>query len=200
MEHVVVCRSPSSIDHESLWYVTRCFRRCPLCPRGANHSLQFSIRRMNEHRRHYHVGYSNLMYEEFINLESVQAVQNGMKKSYVEQKKAIGQLDNDFRSESLLEARVGLLKTCIYYEQEEESCMVDPSLFVVADQKSPLWDELFNGVIKLFAKTEVLCRQPGSTMVRHQMMRNEENVVSSKVFHPVTTRSAKRYAYHVNLK
>ena len=165
-----------------------------MCPRGSNHSLYTSVRRMNEHRKRFHADQGPVSSEEFISFESVQAVQTGIKNSYVEQR--VKPLENDFRSESLFESWVGLLKTCIYHDEEENASIVDSALFVVPGP-NVLWDGLFEGVVKLFARTNFLCRQPGSTMVRHQMMRDEQSKVSSKVFHPVTVTAAKRYAYHV---
>lgn len=168
-----------------------------MCPRGSNYSLQASLRRMNQHRKNCHTDQGYLSSEAFLSLECVQAVQTGIKKSYVE--KADKPSKNDFRSESLFESTVGLLKSCIYFDQEEESCIVDSSLFVASGHRAQkaLWDDIFQDVERLFARTDLLCRQAGSTMVRHQMMRNEENIVSSKVFHPVTAITAKRYARHV---
>lgn len=168
-----------------------------MCPRGSNYSLQASLRRMNQHRKNCHADQGYLSCEAFLSLECVQAVQTGIKKSYVEKADKLSK--NDFRSESLFESTVGLLKSCIYFDQEEESCIVDSSLFVASGQKAQkaLWDDIFEDVRRLFARTDLLCRQAGSTMVRHQVMRNEENIVSSKVFHPVTADTAKRYARHV---
>ncbi len=175
-------------------------RRCPLCPRGANFSLQLSLRRMNQHIRNCHAE-QLITYEQFLNFETVGATQTGIKKSYVEKRASpFKSLENDFRSESIFEATVGLLKTAIYFEREEEACVVEAALFVNSKDKHQkgLWDQIFADVVQLFARADVLCRQAGSTMVRHQLMRNEQNVVSSKVFHPVTASTAKRYARHVS--
>lgn len=181
-------------------YVKHMCRRCPLCPRGANFSLQQSLRRMNEHRRNGH-SEQLITYEQFLTFETVAATQTGVKKSYVEKRAStFKSLENDFRSESIFEATVGLLKTAIYFEREEEACVVEAALFVNSKDKHQkgLWDQIFADVVQLFARADVLCRQAGSTLVRHQLMRNEQNVVSSKVFHPVTASTAKRYARHVS--
>lgn len=168
-----------------------------MCPRGENFSLQVSLRRMNEHRVRCHKE-QGLSAESFEHLECVQAVQNGFKKSYVE--KRVVPPKNDFRSEGTFEATVGLLKTSIYFEGEQESCVPDSTLFLDSKntEQKAMWDKIFIDVIKLFARADVLCRKAGSTMLRHQVMRNCENVVSCKVFHPVTERTAKRYARHVS--
>jgi len=173
-------------------------RRCPLCPRGANFSLQASLRRMNEHRVRCHPTEQGLSSESFITLESVEAIQNGIKNSYVE--KRVRPKPNDFRSEGTFEATVGLLKTSIYFDGEEESCVPDSTLFLDSKntEQKAMWDKIFTDVVQLFARADVLCRQAGSTMLRHQVMRNCENVVSCKVFHPVTERTARRYARHVS--
>lgn len=153
---------------------------------------------MNEHIKRCHPERLRLSVEDFNKLETVSATQSGPKNSYIELG-ATQLVQNDFRSESLLESRLGLLKSCIFHDQEEEACMVDSALFVKPDQKE-LWDTLFAGVLAMFARADFLCRQIGSTQVRHQMMRDEEGKVSAKVFHPVTPRTAHRYAYYVRIQ
>jgi hypothetical protein len=169
-----------------------------LCPRGANFSLQLSLRRMNQHIRKCHGEQGYLSSEKFITLEGVQAVQNGIKNSYVEKREL--PLVNDFRSEGTFEETVGLLKTSIYFDGEEEACVPDSSWFIDSKntEQKAVWDKIFTDVVTLFARADVLCRQIGSTMVRHQVMRDHENRVSCKVFHPVTESTAKRYARHVS--
>jgi len=169
-----------------------------MCPRGANFSLQLSLRRMNEHIRKCHAEQQCLSSETFITLESVQAVQNGIKNSYVE--KSERPLVNDFRSEGTFEATVGLLKTSIYFDGEEEACVPDSSLFLDSQntEQKAIFHKIFTDVIRLFARADLLCTQAGSTMLRHQVMRDHENRVSCKVFHPVTESTAKRYARHVS--
>jgi hypothetical protein len=153
---------------------------------------------MNEHIKKCHPDRPGLSAEDFDKLERATATQSGPKNSYIELS-ATPLVQDDFRSESLLESRLGLLKSCIFYDEEEEACLADSALFVKPAQKV-LWDTLFAGVLAVFARADFLCRQIGSTQVRHQMMRDEKGKVSAKVFHPVTQRTAHRYAYYVRIQ
>jgi hypothetical protein len=139
---------------------------------------------MNEHIRASHIGHGTISKEEFERLELVLGTKSGRHKSYVEHSNRPPLIsDSGFRSESLFESRVGLLKSCVFHDGEEEECLVNATLSAQ--------------VIAIFARADHLCKQIGSTSVRHQLMRNDENSVSAKVFHPVTRRTCVRYATNV---
>jgi hypothetical protein len=146
---------------------------------------------MNEHIRASHIGHGTISKEEFERLDMVLGSKIGRHKSYVEHSNRPALiLDSGFRSESLFESRVGLLKSCVFHDGEEEQCVVNATFF------SP--EEAYSAqVIAIFARADHLCKQIGSTSVRHQLMRNDENSVSAKVFHPVTRRTSVRYAINV---
>jgi len=170
--------------------------RCPWCPRGADYSLQTEVRRMNVHIKTFHSEESLISREEFEALDKVMATKSGIKKSFVEQCQQ-QKSDNGFRSESLFEARVGMLKSCFFYDGEEERCLVNVTFLCRDEEKNVEKQQLHDSVIAMFARADALCKAIGSTMVRHQVMRNAENQVTPKVFHPVTKRTAHRYATHV---
>ena len=153
---------------------------------------------MNEHIKASHHGHECISKDQFERMEIVLGTKTGCHKSYVEHV-SIPRLarDNGFRSESIFESRIGLLKSCIFHEGEEEQCIVNAT-FVSRDKENNAEKDTYSTqVIAIFARANHLCKQNGSTMVRHQVMRTDENTVSAKVFHPVTQRTAVRYAINV---
>lgn len=172
---------------------------------------------MNEHIKTSHIGHQCISRDEFERLEMVLGTRSGRHKSYVEHSSDPTMVwDSGFRSESIFEARVGLLKSCFFHAGEEEKCVVNATFFCREKEKEAAKALLSTQVIAIFARygsvrsmhqlchhrlhrADHLCRQPGSTMVRHQLMRTGENTVSPKVFHPVTQKSAARYAINVIL-
>ena len=125
--------------------------------------------------------------DEFLALESVTASKSGKKRSWVESRQEI---QDDFRSESNLESRLGLLNSCVFFDGEEKELELG-SFFLDPEQANPYMD----GVLQVIERAEVLCRQPGSTLVRQHMRRDAENKISAKVFAPVaTSKVAIRYA------
>jgi hypothetical protein len=172
---------------------------------------------MNEHIKTSHIGNQCISRDEFESLEMVVGTRSGRHKSYVEHFSDTNMnWDSGFRSESIFEARVGLLKSCFFHEGEEEKCVVNATFFCREKEKDAAKALLTTQVIAIFARygsgrpmhqlyhhrlhrADHLCRQIGSTMVRHQLMRTGENTVSAKVFHPVTQTTAKRYATNVIL-
>ena len=88
-----------------------------MCIQGSIGSLQSDLRRMNEHRKLIH-GAVSLNKEQLNLLEQVPATKASQRTSWTEVKMEV---EDDFRSESLLESRLGLLKTCVFFEGEEEA-------------------------------------------------------------------------------
>ena len=169
-----------------------------MCPHGADYSLQLEVRRMNEHIKASHIGHGTISKEEFERLELVLGSKSGRHKSYVEHSNRPALiLDSEFRSESLFESRVGLLKSCVFHDGEEEQCVVNATFFSPEKEKNAAKEAFSAQVIAIFARADHLCKQIGSTSVRHQLLRTDENSVSAKVFHPVTRRTSVRYAINV---
>jgi hypothetical protein len=153
------------------------------------HSLQKDLRRMNEHIKREHQ-ISLLSHDQFMELEVVNASKVGPKKSFQEVQPQI--LPDSFRSESKFEVRVGLLSSsCVFLGDEDRLHALQSFFYCNNAAQNPF----IEGVISLFERAVYLCRQPGSTLVRQQMMRSAENVVNSKVFKPI--QNPKSYAVHV---
>lgn len=72
---------------------------------------------MNEHRKLIHEVVP-LNKEQLDLLEQVPATKASQRKSWTEVKTVV---EDDFRSESLLESRLGLLKTCVFFQGQEEA-------------------------------------------------------------------------------
>ena len=110
-----------------------------MCPHGADFSLQLEVRRMNEHIKASHIGHGTISREEFERLELVLGSKSGRHKSYVEHSNRPALiLDSGFRSESLFESRVGLLKSCVFHDGEEEQCVVNATFFSPEKEKNAI--------------------------------------------------------------
>ena len=142
---------------------------------------------MNQHRKK-HIGASYLSIAEFNGLERVQATKTGLKQSCEEKKEMAAE---DFRSESLMEARVGLLRTSLFFDGEIErlSSSALKGCFL-QDGDNPF----FESVLVLLTRAERLCRAAGSALCRQHAVRAMNGEISAKVFFPVTTGTARRYA------
>ncbi len=168
--------------------------RCSLCPFNVSYSLQATLRRLNEHRKTH--GAAPLTSIEFAGLERVEATQTGLKHSWV-QVKPLVQIPDDFRSESLLESRLALLKSSLFFDGElEGDSHADVSKFF--QKTSSLSENPFLvSVLSLFERTDKLCRTAGSSTCRQHAMRNCEGVVTAKCFETVTPKTQKVYAKSV---
>jgi hypothetical protein len=106
------------------------------------------------------------------------------------------EVTRDFRSESDMEARLGLLSSSLLYLGKERDLKAEKSYFY----KYPA-DGIVNpfraGVMEVFERAATLCTDSGSTHVRQQMMRDETNSVGSKTFRLVKPKSHDRYATNV---
>lgn len=132
---------------------------------------------MNEHRKLNHAAVP-LNKEEFLVLEKVSATKAGKKMSWVEVKHVAA---DDFRSESQLESRLGLLKSCVFFEGEEAE-IENGSFFWNEQEQNPFLDP----VIKLLERAQVLCSRAGSTLVRQHMKRDVDNKINATVFMPIS--------------
>ena len=160
-----------------------------------SYSLHATIRRLNEHRKTH--GAAPLTSIEFASLERVEATQTGLKHSWVQVKPPLVQAPDDFRSESLLESRLSLLKSSLFFDGElEGDSHADISKFF--HQSASLPENPFLGsVLSLFERTEKLCRTAGSSICRQHAMRNCEGVITTKCFQTVTSKSQRVYAISV---
>lgn len=132
--------------------------------------------------------------EQFKQLKRVQATKTGLKRSWL-QVTVTSTQPEDFRSSSLLECRLGLLKTCLFFQGEEESVAgaAVAASFFIGDHVNPFRQ----GVEALFLRTARICRSAGSTLCRQQALRDGQGCVSSKVFDTVTPVTIRRYAASV---
>lgn len=161
-----------------------------MCIQGSIGSLQSDLRRMNEHRKLIHEVVP-LNKEQLDLLEQVPATKASQRKSWTEVKTVV---EDDFRSESLLESRLGLLKTCVFFQGQEEA-LETGDFFWRGQDSNPFIQE----VIQIFERAETLCGRPGSSLVRQQAKRDAENNISAKVFMPVSRRKTlNRYAETVS--
>jgi hypothetical protein len=146
---------------------------------------------MNQHLQKIH-GAPPITSDQFHRLESVMAMKDGPKGSYVEKKEEI--LAEDPRSESLFESRIGLLNSSLLYLGNERHMTCDRTFFFKFEGKQ---NPFFQGVMDIFERARILCTKPGSTLVRQQMMRNAENLVTCKVFLPIFQKTMLKYAIQV---
>jgi hypothetical protein len=165
-----------------------------MCAKGKTYSLQKELRRMNEHLKTVHDA-APISMATFLVLEVVNATNTGPHHSYVEID-VFDEATRDFRSESDMEARVGLLSSSLLYLGKERDLKAEKNYFY----KYPA-DGIVNpfraGVMEVFERAATLCTDSGSTHVRQQMMRDEKNIVGSKTFRLVKPKSHDRYATNV---
>ena len=158
---------------------------------GARHSLHLDLRRMNEHMRNVHER-TGMNGEEFRMLQTVAAAKTGAKGAY-EAIKLVRTQDN-FRTESVFEAKVGLLKSCFFFQSEEEALVEDGGVWWAGKGKAnPFCVE----VLAIFKLAREICDRAGSTLVRQHAVRDAENQIHPKVFLPVQDRAATYYAKSV---
>jgi len=165
-----------------------------MCVKNAHFSLQKDIRRMNQHRASAHQA-PIISLEELQGFETCEANKSGPKKSYKQvQVTVVTPVVEDFRSESLLEHRVGLLKWDSLFNEGEGVGMPDKSMFhCVDDGVNPFFDE----VVEYLGQAQRACRKPGCELLRQQAMRDEEGIVSAKSFHVIQEDSARHYATNI---
>jgi hypothetical protein len=149
---------------------------------------------MNTHLKTVHEA-APISMDTFLVLEVVNATNTGPHHSYVEID-VFDEVTRDFRSESDMEARVGLLSSSLLYLGKERDLKAEKSYFY----KYPA-DRIVNpfraGVMEVFERAATLCTDSGSTHVRQQMMRDETNSVGSKTCRLVKPKSHDRYATNV---
>lgn len=145
---------------------------------------------MNQHLKGVH-GRSLINLDRLKQLDRAQATKTGLKRSWL-QVRGTSTQPEDFRSTSLLECRLGLLNSCLFFQGEEDSVAgaAIASCFFVGEQANPFR----SGIEALFLRTARLCRSAGSTLCRQQALRDGEGRVGTKVFDTVTPVTTRRYA------
>ena len=162
--------------------------RCDLCAKNAPYSLQSDLRSMNVHRKHIHLGSIPLV--SLLALETCQADRTGKKNSLVEVAAADPPTTN-YRNESHLEAKVGLVKsTIIFFEGEESEMGPEVGLYFPKHPDNPH----YKAVLEFLLHADSLCLRSGSDHCRQQALRDCEGNTSAKVFHPVQAKTAQNYA------
>ena len=138
---------------------------------GAQHCLHPSLRRMNEHIKNRHEGGTGLSGEQFGALATIQASKSGHKASWIEilPTKTAAREQEDYRSESILESKLRLLKTYIFHIGEENSSEHGDFFCKIGDTNMFKED-----VVSLMTNTTRLCQNAGAEIVRQQAMRNAE--------------------------
>jgi hypothetical protein len=190
----VVCqgRFLGNVVRQLLKYINNtCLCRCPFCQKDAPYSLQKDVRRMNQHLQKIHDAQS-ITSDQFQKLDSVMATKDGPKGSFVEVKEQV--VAEDPRSESTFESRVGLLNSGLLFLGDEHHMACNLSFFFKFEG---LGNPFLEGVMEIFQKAFHICKRPGSTLVRQQMMRNADSLVTCKVFIPICQKTIPKYAIQV---
>jgi hypothetical protein len=147
---------------------------------------------MNEHLKNVHE-HNGMNAQDFDLLPTVAAAKTGAKGSY-EPIKVIGvRTPDNFRTESVFEARVGLLKSCFFFEGEEEALLEGAVWWDGKAKENPFFAE----VLTMLTEARDMCNRAGSTLVRQHAVRDASNEIHAKVFLPVQERAARHYAKSV---
>lgn len=162
-----------------------------MCEVGSQFSLHLGIRTMNEHMKNVHVqvGFNS---QQFQDLPTVAATKTGPKRSYVAVQ--VVRAPDDFRTESVFEGKVGLLKSCFFHQSEEQALVEDKAVWWTGKGKQ---NPYYTQVLAIFEAARNMCDRPGSTHVRQHAVRDAANEIHPKVFLPVQARAASYYAKSV---
>lgn len=159
---------------------------------GSQFSLHIDFRTMNEHLRNVHDPHVGFNRDQFKELQTVEGTKTGPKRSYVAV--PVVRAPDDFRTESVFEGKVGLLKSCFYHTGEEQSLVEEKAVWWTGKGKD---NPYFNQVLAILNAARDMCDRPGSTHVRQHAVRDAGNAISPKVFLPVQKRAASYYAKSV---
>jgi hypothetical protein len=170
--------------------------RCNLCQRNSPYSLQIDLRRMNSHRANTHQTPS-INSDELERFESCHADRSGPKNSYKEVSTTLAHpTPEDFRSESIHEHRLGLLRYGCIFNDGESGRGYDISMFHVLGpklEKNPYLED----VTAFLDYGNVACNKKGSHLLRQQMLRNAGGQISALTFRCVQPDALKTYAANV---
>ncbi len=155
--------------------------------------MQKDLKRMNEHINRVHQA-SSLTREEFEALTYVTASKSGPHNSFREPQESSSEDDDDFRTESVFEAKLGLLSSSLVISDGESLSVPRQSPFFANGSGI---NPYLKSTLELFERAHALCGRAGCTLVRQQAARNFEGKVTCKGFQPVTLKTAERYASNV---
>lgn len=162
-----------------------------MCEHGARHSLHVGIRRMNEHMLNIHGRTSGFNAEDFKVLPTVAASKTGTRGSYEAIQSIVDVTTPDsFRTESVFEAKVGLLKSCFFFDGEEDALLEGEVWWGGKAKENPFFPE----VLAMLNEARDMCNRAGSTLVRQHAVRDASNEIHAKVWLPVQDRAARSYA------
>lgn len=148
---------------------------------------------MNEHRQSEH-GASITSSEELQGFQTCLGTKSGPRRSFQEVKVVLTPVVENFRAESLLEHKVGLLKWDSLFKEGEGDEMPNKSMFhCVEDGVNPYFEE----VVTYLGLANKACRERGCELLRQQMMRNEEGTIGAKSFNVIQEGSARHYAANI---
>lgn len=163
--------------------------RCPHCTRNASGSLHGNLRRMNEHIARIHQEKTALTSDEFRALEACEASKPANKASYLEV--VAGEIQEDFRHESVFEMNAGLLKcNVMFFDGEQRAIGPECRQFFFAGAANPVFEE----VLSFLSLAGSLCQHSGSSLCRQQAMRNCDGMTTTKTFSPIQPQALKKYA------
>lgn len=155
--------------------------------------MQRDLRRMNEHLKRAH-GATGLTREEFDQLESCQSNKIRPNGSYhIAEKGLPSIIEDDFRSESSLEMKLGFLKSDIILFQGEKD-KIGRECFKYFYHHETVRNPFFDDVLAFLETGKRLCNEAGSSLCRQLCMRNSEGHCSHKSFSPVQPRTIRKYA------
>jgi hypothetical protein len=148
---------------------------------------------MNEHRQSAH-GASITSSEELQSFQTCLATKSGPRQSFQEVKVLLTPVVEDFRTESIFEHKVGLLKwDSLFNEGEGHNLPIKSMFHCVEDGINPYFEE----VVTYLGLANQACRQRGCELLRQQMMRNEEGTTGAKSFKVIQEGSARHYAANI---
>ena len=142
--------------------------RCNLCAFNAPHSLHTDLRRMNVHRTRSHGTSFLITSEELGSLERCQANKSGPKNSYEEVKSIAAPQIQDFRSQSLVEHKMGFVRFALLFNDDEDKRQQSAKEMKEqfhAGGPNPYFDQ----VLELLNEAEKLCRMTGCELLRQQV-------------------------------
>jgi hypothetical protein len=147
---------------------------------------------MNEHLKRVH-NVEGLSQEQFMKLETCLATKPTEKSSY----RALAPITihEDFRHESRLEMKVGLLKCNMVFVEGEEKTIGKECLDYFANNQNP--NPYYDDVMAFLETARSLCSKSYAVLCRQQAMRNADGNTTTLTFDPVENGCQKKYAQTV---
>ena len=143
--------------------------RCNICAKNTPHSMHKDVRRMNEHRHRLHDALLPITSEELGKYEQCLARKTGPRNSYEEVKVPSVPLIPDFRSQSVVEHKMGFVRFAQLFNddegQQQQSASEMLKFFHAAGGQNPYFDQ----VLELLNDAQALCRTTGCELLRQQV-------------------------------